>query len=77
MKYLGKNFFFFKKKVKLGIIGHGFVGKATDWGFYKGVTKFIVDPKLGTTIKDLSKFSPEFVFVCVLDLCFGYCSRGS
>ena len=21
------------KKLKLGIIGHGFVGKATDWGF--------------------------------------------
>ena len=27
------------KKIKLGIVGHGFVGKATDWGFNKKVEK--------------------------------------
>ena len=32
------------KKLRLGIVGHGFVGKATDWGFNKKVEKFIVIP---------------------------------
>ena len=53
------------KKFKLGIIGHGFVGKATDWGFNKHVSKFIVDPLLNTTISDLKEFKPEIVFICV------------
>ena len=51
--------------VKLGIIGHGFVGKAIDWGFSENVQKFIVDPKYSTSIDDLVKFSPELCFVCV------------
>ena len=38
------------KKIQLGIVGHGFVGKATDWGFNKKVEKFVVDPKYGTNI---------------------------
>ena len=53
------------KKLKLGIVGHGFVGKATDWGFNKHVNKFIVDPLLNTNIIDLKEFDPEIVFVCV------------
>tara|TARA_B100000963_G_scaffold329182_1_gene318313 strand:- start:6 stop:869 length:864 start_codon:yes stop_codon:yes gene_type:complete len=53
------------RKLKLGIVGHGFVGKATDWGFNKRVNKFIVDPLLDTNIKDLKEFDPEIVFVCV------------
>ncbi len=53
------------KKLKLGIVGHGFVGKATDWGFANNVEKFIVDPLYGTSIKDLEKFQPEIVFICV------------
>tara|TARA_B100000963_G_scaffold290290_1_gene260064 strand:+ start:1258 stop:2121 length:864 start_codon:yes stop_codon:yes gene_type:complete len=53
------------KKLKLGIVGHGFVGKATDWGFNKKVEKFIVDPLLGTTVLDLKSFNPEIVFICV------------
>ena len=53
------------KKLKLGIVGHGFVGKATDWGFNKRVNKFIVDPLLNTNIIDLKEFDPEIVFVCV------------
>jgi len=53
------------KKLKLGIVGHGFVGKATDWGFNKRIDKFIVDPLLNTNIRDLKEFSPEIVFVCV------------
>lgn len=53
------------RKLKLGIVGHGFVGKATDWGFNKNIEKFIVDPIYKTTIKDLSDFNPEIIFICV------------
>ena len=53
------------KKLKLGIVGHGFVGKATDWGFNKRITKFIVDPLLRTSVSDLKDFEPEIVFICV------------
>ena len=53
------------RKLKLGIVGHGFVGKATDWGFNKRVSKFIVDPLLDTNIEDLKEFEPEMVFICV------------
>ena len=53
------------KKLRLGIVGHGFVGKATDFGFNKKVEKFIVDPKLGNSIEDLAKFKPEIIFICV------------
>ena len=53
------------KKLKLGVIGHGFVGKATDWGFNKKVEKFIVDPKYSTDINQLAEFRPNLIFVCV------------
>ncbi len=53
------------KKIKIGIVGHGFVGKATDWGFSKNVEKFIVDPLYDTNINDLSNFEPELIFICV------------
>ena len=53
------------KKLKLGIVGHGFVGKATDWGFNKRVSKFIVDPLLNNSVEDLKDFEPEIVFICV------------
>jgi nucleotide sugar dehydrogenase len=53
------------KKLKIGIVGHGFVGKATDWGFNKNVEKFVIDPVYGTSIKDLNKINPEIVFICV------------
>lgn len=54
-----------EKKLKLGIVGHGFVGTATDKGFNKNVEKFIVDPRYGTSIEDLAKFKPNIVFICV------------
>ena len=31
--------------MKLGIVGHGFVGSAINQGFTKNVKKYIVDPK--------------------------------
>ncbi len=53
------------KNLKLGIIGNGFVGKATNTGFKNNVESFIVDPKLNTSITDLAKFDPEIIFICV------------
>tara|TARA_E500000178_G_scaffold354395_1_gene423185 strand:- start:1057 stop:1920 length:864 start_codon:yes stop_codon:yes gene_type:complete len=53
------------KELRLGIIGHGFVGKATDWGFHRNIKKFIVDPIYGSTISDLAKFKPDVIFICV------------
>ena len=53
--------------MKLGIVGHGFVGTAVDHGFTKDVQKFIVDPKHNSTntIAALIAFRPAAVFVAV------------
>ena len=53
--------------MKLGIVGHGFVGTAVDHGFTKDVQKFIIDPKHNSTntIEDLIKFQPDATFVAV------------
>lgn len=54
------------KSLKLGIVGAGFVGSAISNGFDRNVEQFIVDPKLNdNTIKDLVKFDPSLIFVCV------------
>ena len=52
-------------KIRLGIVGHGFVGKAVDEGFRKNVEKFIVDPIYKTSIENLVEFNPDFIFVCL------------
>ena len=40
--------------MKIAIIGHGFVGKAVDYGFnHPDVEKIIIDPREGTNIKQL------------------------
>ena len=53
-------------KLKLLIVGHGFVGKAVDYGFsHPQVTKTIVDPKYGTSIDSNSILDFDLVFVCV------------
>lgn len=52
-------------KLKLGIVGHGFVGSAVDYAFTTDdVKKFIVDPKIDTTIDDLTEWKPDVTFVC-------------
>ena len=52
--------------MKLGIIGHGFVGSAVDQGFTRDCAKFIVDPKKNrNTIAQLITFQPFATFVCV------------
>lgn len=50
--------------LKVGIVGHGFVGKAVDYGF-TGTEKMIIDPLYGNDIKDLKKFQPHVTFVAV------------
>ena len=53
------------QKLKLAIIGHGFAGKAVDYGFtHNMVEKTIIDPKYGTTTKNLSD-NIDIAFVCV------------
>lgn len=54
-----------EKFLKIGIVGHGFVGKATDYGFSLKTEKFIVDPQINTNIQQLSEFNPKITFVCV------------
>lgn len=53
--------------MKLGIVGHGFVGTAVDHGFTRDIQKFIVDPKHNSTntIEDLITFRPDATFVAV------------
>ena len=53
-----------KHKTKIAIIGHGFVGKAVDYGFtHTDIEKHIVDPLYGTTIEELP--ACNYYFVCV------------
>ena len=52
------------KKIRMGIVGHGFVGKAIDYAFtHELVDKFLVDPLYNTTIDDLVKYEPIMTFV--------------
>jgi|TARA_R110000822_G_scaffold310170_1_gene441701 UDPglucose 6-dehydrogenase len=56
------------RNLKLGIVGHGFVGKAVDYGFQTpNVDKFLVDPKYGInySLEKLIEFKPDLVFICV------------
>ena len=56
-------------KKDIGIIGHGFVGKAIEYGFDTENTAIqIADPKYGVSVKDLfvvDGFEPDVVFICV------------
>ena len=54
-----------RMKLRIGIVGHGFVGKAVDYGFCRNVDKFIVDPLLGTRIDNLLQHDPKIVFIAV------------
>lgn len=51
----------------IGIIGHGFVGKAVDHGFKKNIEKHVVDPKYGglTVTQLIQDKKAHAVFVCV------------
>jgi UDPglucose 6-dehydrogenase len=54
------------KKLKLAIIGHGFVGSAVDYGFPDAnCDKIIVDPKYKNSVDILSDKNIDASFVCV------------
>jgi UDPglucose 6-dehydrogenase len=50
--------------MKILIVGHGFVGKAVDYGF-SAIDKDIVDPKYGTSLDSVTLSDYLCVFVCV------------
>ena len=51
-------------KIRMGIVGHGFVGKAIDYAFtHELVDKFLVDPLYDTTIDDLVDYEPIMTFI--------------
>jgi len=51
--------------MRMTIVGHGFVGKAVDYGFSnKAITKTIIDPLYNTTLDDV-ELSEDVTFVCV------------
>jgi UDPglucose 6-dehydrogenase len=53
-------------KLKMAIVGHGFVGKAVDYGFNSpNCKKYIVDPKGGLPIEALKGKGIDITFVCV------------
>jgi UDPglucose 6-dehydrogenase len=51
--------------MKIAIIGHGFVGKAVDYGFQ--CDKVIIDPRYGTTLESIYDNDPtiSYAFICV------------
>lgn len=52
-------------KKKIAIVGHGFVGRAVDYGFtHPQVTKQIIDPKYGNSVEDIDE-DTNYVFICV------------
>ena len=51
--------------MKIGIIGHGFVGTALAEALTNDVQVCKVDPKLDTSIDDLKNFKPEVIFICL------------
>lgn len=53
-------------KKKIAIVGHGFVGKAVDYGFSNpNLEKIIIDPKYNVGIDKLNNIDLEAVFICV------------
>jgi UDPglucose 6-dehydrogenase len=51
--------------MRVGIIGYGFVGKALKNGLKPSAKISLIDPKLNTSVNDLSSFDPEIIFICV------------
>ena len=45
----------YDRKINVGIVGHGFVGNATEKGLKGSANKILIDPKHGTTIQVCQK----------------------
>ena len=54
-----------KENKNIAIVGHGYVGKAVDYGFSDGVNKYIIDPIYNTDISNLVGKNIDIAFVCV------------
>jgi UDPglucose 6-dehydrogenase len=53
-------------KIKVGIIGYGFVGKAAGYGFTTDDNEIIIsDPLMNTNTQDVIDAEPEVTFICV------------
>jgi UDPglucose 6-dehydrogenase len=50
--------------MKIGIVGYGFVGKALFNAINQPSSVIKIDPQLGTTLHDLAKFNPDYIFIC-------------
>ena len=53
------------EKMKIAIIGLGFVGNALLNALKDDVEVAKIDPKLNTSIKDLQAFNPQITFISV------------
>ena len=54
-----------QEHIRLGIVGHGFVGSAVDYAFtHTLIDKFLVDPKYETNIDQLIDWMPDVSFIC-------------
>ena len=54
-----------QSRLKIGIVGHGFVGGAVDYAFtHPEIDMYYVDPKHNTTIDDLVDWEPHVSFIC-------------
>lgn len=52
--------------MRMLIVGHGFVGKAVDYGFnHPNLEKTIIDPKYGNSLDDVDLSRYQVAFVCV------------
>lgn len=52
--------------MRMLIVGHGFVGKAVDYGFnHPNLEKTIIDPKYGNSLDDIDLSRYQLAFVCV------------
>lgn len=51
-------------KPVIGVVGHGFVGKAVERAMHPEIERFLVDPNYGTNIDQLCEQEPVLAFVC-------------
>jgi len=52
--------------MRMLIVGHGFVGKAVDYGFnHHHLEKTVIDPKYGNSLDDVDLSKYQVAFVCV------------